>query len=127
MNRATDTDFLAAALADGEWHAHQDILERSFRERGCGLTIHSRAATLRQRGYAVQQRSERADGGRVRSFYRIVAWPLEASDATTSPSPGVVPPTSDASSGPDTTGDAADNPGPLTLFDETRGAYWEAA
>ena len=66
-----DTDYLAAVLADGGWHRLEEIVQRSQRERGHGLTVHSRAADLRKRGFTVEQRSERRDG-RVASFYRML-------------------------------------------------------
>lgn len=55
--RLTDREFLRSVLADGEPHSLNEILRRSFRERDCGLTVHSRAAELR--------REVEADGGRL--------------------------------------------------------------
>lgn len=49
----TDADFLLSVLSDGEPHSLNEILSRSFRERGCGLTVHSRAADLRKRGHVI--------------------------------------------------------------------------
>jgi hypothetical protein len=64
----TDADFLLDVLKDGQWHSLQEILWFSFKERGCGLTTHSRAADLRARGYDVQWK-----GGKAReSWYRLV-------------------------------------------------------
>lgn len=68
----TDTDFLAAALEDGKWHSHTEILNRSLTLRGCGLTIHSRAADLRKRGHVVETRLERDGRGRTLSYYRLL-------------------------------------------------------
>ena len=67
----TDTDFLAAALEDGLWHSHTEILDRSLTLRGCGLTIHSRAADLRKRGHVVETRLERDQRGRTVSYYKL--------------------------------------------------------
>lgn len=69
----SDNQFLLTVLGDGRWHSHEEILQRSLRERGCGLTVHSRAADLRKQGYVVDchVRSER--GQRKASFYRLVA------------------------------------------------------
>lgn len=70
----TDTDFLATVLADSEWHGQAEILERSKRERGHGLTVHSRISDLRtKRGWTIEQRSRRTGSGRVASFYRLVS------------------------------------------------------
>ena len=69
----SDTDFLARVLSDGAWHSLNEIVARSIRERGCGLTVHSRASDLRKRGVAVAQRSRRRQDGRVDSFYRLTA------------------------------------------------------
>lgn len=44
-----DADFLAAVLSDGKPHTTNEILHASFRERGCGLTVHSRASDLRNK------------------------------------------------------------------------------
>ena len=73
MEPVNDADFLHHVLSDGEWHGHTEILARSIRERGHGLTIHSRASTLRERGHTVETRLERNDHGRTLSFYRLVA------------------------------------------------------
>lgn len=72
MTFTSDTDWLAEVLSDGREHELASILRRSFDERGYGLTVHSRAADLRKRGFTVSQRSER-DGRRVRSFYRLAS------------------------------------------------------
>lgn len=69
----TDTDFLAEILADGCWHSHTQILDLSLTLRGCGLTVHSRAADLRKRGHVVETRLERDQRGRCLSFYRLGA------------------------------------------------------
>lgn len=50
----TDADFLHHILSDGQPHSLNEILQRSFNERGCGLTVHSRAADLRRRGVDVR-------------------------------------------------------------------------
>lgn len=71
MDAVSDTEFLYCVLADGDWHAQDEILARSIRERGHGLTVHSRAATLRERGHHVDCDLRRNRNGRVRSFYRL--------------------------------------------------------
>lgn len=49
----TDCDFLLDVLSDGQPHSLNDVLRRSFTERGCGLTVHSRVADLRKRGHVI--------------------------------------------------------------------------
>jgi hypothetical protein len=73
----SDSDFLLRVLQDGGWHSRDSILARSFAERGCGLTIHSRAADLRRKGYSVEV--DVRGGTRRASFYRLGA--LEAGSA----------------------------------------------
>lgn len=68
--KETDKQFLARVLSDGEWHSLNQILARSRQERGCGLTVHSRAANLRADGFVIEHKKdgERGDG----SWYRLV-------------------------------------------------------
>lgn len=49
--RLTDVAWLEAALrrTPNRWVTGSDLLRMSFRERDCGLTVHSRAADLRRR------------------------------------------------------------------------------
>ena len=68
-----DTDYLYSILRDGKEHELSEIIAQSQRERGFGMTVHSRAADLRKRGYWVAQRSERRHG-RVRSYYHLPGW-----------------------------------------------------
>ena len=49
----TDCDFLYDVLSDNRPHSLNEILRRSFAERGCGLTVHSRVADLRKRGHVI--------------------------------------------------------------------------
>jgi hypothetical protein len=44
----SDTDFLKMVLTEGAATTNE-IIQRSFQERGCGLTVHSRAADLRRK------------------------------------------------------------------------------
>lgn len=87
----TDRDFLLAVLSDGRERSLTEILETSMRERGCGMTVHSRAADLRSPRYGshdIRQRSERR-GARVISFYRLVtgpvSYPTQKAEAATAP------------------------------------------
>lgn len=50
----SDCDWLASLLSDGKPHSLNEILRRSFAERGCGLTVHSRCSDLRKRGYQIR-------------------------------------------------------------------------
>ena len=72
MDVVTDADFLRSILDDGDWHSQAEIIARSITERGHGLTVHSRAATLREHGYTVECEVRRNGNGRPLSFYRIV-------------------------------------------------------
>ena len=66
----TDRDFLLKVLGDYQPHTLNEILSLSLAERGCGLTVHSRAADLRRDGYLI---SNTAIGGGKRrgSVYRL--------------------------------------------------------
>ena len=70
-----DKDFLLAVLADGRWHTLTEILSRSFRDRGVGLTVHSRAANLRRDGHTIANRRLSPGPGKgykVVSEYKLV-------------------------------------------------------
>lgn len=73
--RPTDADWLRTHLDRhaGEWVDLNAILRASIAERGCGLTVHSRAAELRARGFVVENRTKRTADGRVASAYRLVS------------------------------------------------------
>lgn len=67
----TDTAFLLRVLADGRPRTLNEILSASMAERGCFLTVHSRAAELRAQGHRIV--NERVPG-RTRgagSVYRL--------------------------------------------------------
>ena len=49
----TDAAFLLSILEDGEEHSQAELLRRSFEQRGCGLTVHSRIADLRNKGHFI--------------------------------------------------------------------------
>ena len=74
-----DADFMLAVLQErpGEWISQMTILQRSAEARGCGMTPHSRASDLRNRGHDIQNRCERV-GTRVVSYYRVVEPSLSA-------------------------------------------------
>ncbi len=71
--RMTDSDCLLAILqsAPGWWMPHHSILDLCQTRYGHGLTIHSRAASLRKKGYDIQCRVDRKNGRAV-SYYRIM-------------------------------------------------------
>lgn len=122
----TDSDFLLRVLRDGRPHSLNEILQRSFRERGCGLTVHSRAADLRvKRGYDIRnwKDGERGAG----SWYRLAGL---LDDGASTRAGGSAP----SSSGPATDGllsppyQEQDGAAQLTLLEQpARGAYGEAA
>lgn len=127
----TDTEFLLRVLEDGGWHSLNSILQRSFAERGCGLTVHSRASDLRARGYLVEHRmmGRRGEG----SMYRLVGvdgggprnvYPgLASQSVNQAASVSVVG--HNPSTGKDADGDA--QPSLFPDAPERRGAYWQAA
>ena len=137
----SDNAFLFHVLEDGKWHSQDEILQRSMRERGCRLTVHSRAADLRKRGCVVENQLRRTGTGRASSYYRLVALnePVAVaigevpSDGTGSlsvpadPTPLGLPSSADESASP-----PAATAGTLHLFecvvDESAGlrdTYWE--
>lgn len=76
--RVTDADWLEAKLRDGRWWTTNDLLRASFAERGCGLTVHSRAADVRRRvaGTArldCERLTTTPVTGRAQYAYRLVA------------------------------------------------------
>jgi len=74
----TDAAFLLRVLSDGRPHSLNEILQASFAERGCGLTVHSRAADLRNQGHLiVNERVKGAERG-ASSTYRRIPLPPEA-------------------------------------------------
>ena len=74
----TDAAFLLRVLSDGRPHALNEILQRSFAERGCGLTVHSRISSLREKGHTII--NERVPGAKrgAGSTYRLVTPPTAA-------------------------------------------------
>lgn len=74
----TDNAFLLTVLSDGKWHSNTEILTASLEERGCGLTVHSRASDLRKRGYVIETNTKRPANRRV-AFYRLVGTLSETS------------------------------------------------
>jgi hypothetical protein len=72
-DEATDCGWLLRLLWDGEPRTLNEILRASFDQRGCGLTVHSRASDLRRRhGYTIVQ--EKVSGAKrgASSSYRLV-------------------------------------------------------
>lgn len=70
--RLTDAAFILSVLKDGQKHSQADLLRRSFNERGCGLTVHSRVADLRKRGhYIVTERVKGADRGEAWTYQLV--------------------------------------------------------
>ena len=79
----TDAAFILAVLEDGLPHSHADLLHRSFTERGCGMTIHSRIAGLRDKGHVIEcRRIPGAERGHAWT-YRLLGSLVEAPDQST--------------------------------------------
>lgn len=103
--RETDCEFLHRVLSDGRPHNLNEILQRSFAERGCGLTVHSRAANLRKRGLNIVNWKDGQRG--AGSWYRLessieasvadgISIPRRGTDASIEPSARDTAPTSPA-------------------------------
>lgn len=74
----TDKAWLLNLLSDGVPRTLNEILRRSFDDRGCGLTVHSRISDLRKDGYQIawwQQPGEKRGNS---SVYQLVS--LEEAD-----------------------------------------------
>jgi hypothetical protein len=72
----TDAAFILSVLEDGEKHTQADLLRRSFTERGCGLTVHSRIADLRKQGhYVICERVPGADRGHAWAYQLVASSP----------------------------------------------------
>lgn len=129
----SDSDFMLQVLQErpGVWVSQMEIVRRSEQARGCGMTVHSRASDLRNRGLVVENRIERNEHGRAVSFYRLV--PLSeggdlagpsGSDAATPSAIGNDAGTPPSLSGAGNSGD--DGATPVPLFDlapAPKGAY----
>lgn len=132
----TDCDFLLRVLSDGEAHSLNEILRRSFSDRGCGLTVHSRAADLRARGYRINnwKDGQRGDGSKYRMLLGVEervgetpvdpgVFPVRRSTVPTTPasstpsSPALTPDltTAGVAGGQDAQGAAPDQVGQMTL------------
>lgn len=76
--RMTDTDKLLEILRSPSvlktregWISQREIMHRCQMRHGHSMTVHSRAASLRKKGYNVECKVERKNG-RAMSFYRLV-------------------------------------------------------
>jgi hypothetical protein len=81
-----DSDFMLELLSDGREHSTMDIIYRSIRTRGCGITPHSRASDLRRRGHNI----ECVYGGKVQGravwVYKLIgSLPDETNQSFASP------------------------------------------
>lgn len=72
MGRKTDCQWLLEVLRDGKPHSLNEILQKSFADRGHGLTVHSRAADLRKQGHTVEWRHHAGEARGWGSVYRLV-------------------------------------------------------
>lgn len=68
----TDKEFLLRVLEDGQPKSLNEILRRSFDERGHGLTVHSRAADLRKDGYVVKHFTDSGERRGNASLYQLI-------------------------------------------------------
>lgn len=68
----TDLEFLRGVLEQGPATSNE-ILAKSFAERQCGLTVHSRVADLRREGLEIDCRRVGTKNGRGQFRYEIVA------------------------------------------------------
>lgn len=112
----TDCEFVLHALKDGNWRSLNSLLQQSFAERGCGLTIHSRISDLRARGHVIEHRmvGRRGNG----SLYRLVS----LADREAGPMVGSLPSPAVSRSASETEQLELVPPVP-----ERRGYTWEAA
>lgn len=99
----TDADFMLAVLSEtpDEWVTQAEILRRSQGARGCGMTVHSRASDLRNRGLVIENRVDRREGTRALSSYRLVTTSLSSAPVSV-PAAGI---------GADESEDGLDRPG----------------
>lgn len=113
----TDAEFILDVLGDGEEHSLAEILTRSMDDRGCGLTVHSRVAELRKKGYAIEHLTVKgAERGHAHT-YRLISAPAPAAALDPGPS----------GEGSDR-GNASEVGAELTLFADARpSAYREIA
>lgn len=132
----TDKRFLLAVLSDRREHRLSEILRRSFAERGCGMTVHSRAADLRRDGFEIACWPAKKERD---SFYQLIADDVSVLETATLGSgpqrePGVAvssvdaEPPRDVLSADHRAGDADDTQSvasALTLFPTAPGAYEE--
>lgn len=89
----TDTEYVAAYLRRHPSGACAiEIISASIRERGVGLTVHSRIADLRKEGYTIPKAEVEGQtwAGRPRYVYRLLAEP-KAAAAPAEPEPSVEP------------------------------------
>lgn len=123
----TDAEFLLEVLRDGEWHSLNQILARSFEQRGHGLTVHSRAADLRDRGHVVEHRMKGQRG--AGSQYRLLseAEPVRAGKHRANGLVDSGPVASASLSVAEPPESLPNGDAQLTLIPERRGAYREVA
>jgi hypothetical protein len=70
-----DSDFMLEVLSDGKSWSTMDIIYASVRQRGCGITPHSRASDLRRRGHNIECSFGGKVAGRSVWTYKLVASP----------------------------------------------------
>jgi hypothetical protein len=78
----TDAAFILSVLEDGERHSQAELLRRSFQERGCGLTVHSRISSLRGEGHVITCEHVKGAQRGEAWVYQLLASPVPESDLT---------------------------------------------
>jgi hypothetical protein len=73
-------------LSDGKSWSTMDIIYASVRQRGCGITPHSRASDLRRRGHNIECSFGGKVAGRSVWTYKLVS-SLPEPDLTSAPLP----------------------------------------
>jgi hypothetical protein len=77
----TDAQFLLRVLSDGRPHTLNEILQASFAERGCGLTVHSRASNLRSQGHVILHETVKGAERGAGHTYRLIRAGITAAEA----------------------------------------------
>lgn len=108
-SRVTDHEWLLGVLADRLDHSLAELLARSMEERGCGLTVHSRVAQLRDEGHViVHQRIAGAERGHAHVYRLVGSLPAPGAAEPQQPTPGAGSEAPSAQSGPETDGGRPD-------------------
>ncbi len=72
----TDAEFMLSVLERGP-ASTMEIIMASVKERGCGLTPHSRASDLRRQGHDIRCEIEGEHNGRMIYEYSLIRHPVQ--------------------------------------------------